>query len=268
MSDMAENNKESEPVLVEREGPVCILSINRPAAGNAISMAVRHALIRTLDDIAGDPNIRVVVLEGEGDEAFSVGLDLPELASLTTLEMRHLHELSATMYRRLTRLNKPIIAAVHGGCIGAGFELALHCDIRFARADARFGLPAVGAGIVSNGLALSRLAMLIGHGPAQAMALTGGIISAERAFALGIVTNVLKPGDFTSAVHELATHFAQLSPTAVAETKRAMRESAEGGAEAAYKAAQDGFVRCFEGGDAGTRLRGFFGGPSPDVQLH
>lgn len=267
---MAElSDLQNDPVLiVEQDGPVCTLSINRPSHGNAITMAVRRALIRALDQIGADDTVRVVILRGAGDEAFSVGLDLPELASLTAPEMRAMHELSAALYKRLTTIEKPVIAAIRGGCVGAGLEIALHCDIRLARADARFGLPGVNVGIVSNGAALGRLCKVIGFGSAYAMAMTGGIITAERAFALGLITNVLKVKDFPAAVDELAEHFAQLSPTALTETKRTLQAQADKGTDAAFETAAEGFVRCFEKGDASTRLRGFFGGPEPDVQLH
>jgi enoyl-CoA hydratase len=256
------------PVSIRRKGAVATVSIERPEAGNAIDRAVRQGIIRAMAEIGADRETRVVILRGAGDEAFSVGSDVAQLATLTPIEAEAVSAEARTMHEAVGRLAKPVIAAIRGPCIGAGLELALHADVRFARADARFGLPSVTIGLPSGGAALARLSQLIGAGPAQALALTGGIINAERAFMLGMVSNVLSAEQFDSSVDQLAEHLAGLSPLALAETKGLFLTLMDKGPAETARAGTAAFVRCFAERDVALRLRHFYGGPEPGAAVH
>src|SRR6185503_12923770 len=161
-------------------------------------------------------------------------------------------------------LDIPIIAAIKGACLGAGFELALHADIRLARGDARFGLPGINVGLVSNGASLARLQRISGLGSAAALALTGGMVTAERAFMLGLISNVASAKDFGAAIEQLAQHFAALSPIAVIETKRMLRAAVDD-ADAASVLGPKALARCFGEGDALARLQMMLGGRDPQA---
>lgn len=256
------------PIAIRRRGAVATVSIERPEAGNAIDRAVRQGIIRAMAEIDADRETRVVILRGAGDEAFSVGSDVAQLATLTTIEAEEVSAEARTMHEAVSRLTKPVIAAIRGPCIGAGLELALHADVRFARADARFGLPSVTIGLPSGGAALARLSQLIGAGPAQALAMTGGVINAERAFMLGLISNVLSAEQFDSSVDQLAEHLAGLSPLALAETKGLFLTMMEKGPAEAARAGTAAFVRCFAERDVALRLRHFYGGPEPGAPIH
>jgi enoyl-CoA hydratase/carnithine racemase len=255
-------------LLSERDGSVLTLAINRPDAANSIDTMLRDELTRTLDEIAANKHVRAVVLTSTGDEAFSVGMDIGELVSFTPLEIELVAVRARGIYERMAALEIPIIAAVKGACLGAGFELALHADVRLARADARFGLPGIGVGMNANGSALARLQRISGNGSAAALALTGGVVTAERAFMLGLVSNVAGMADFEPSVQQLAAHIASLSPVAVAETKKLLRLAAERGIEAAAEHSPKGLARCFAEGDASVRLQMMIGGRDPEATVH
>ena len=268
MIHIEENTDSSEPVIIHQLGPAAVIMINRPADNNAVNDDVRDGIIRSVDRIERDPDIAVAVLAGAGDEAFSVGADIMQLATLTPPEARLMAQKQKMACERLAKMSKPVIGAIKGACIGAGFELALHCDIRFARADARFGLPGVTVGLVPGGSAVGRLTQLIGAGPARALCMTGGIISAERAFMLGLVTNVIQPDEFRPTVEQLVEHLCTLSPVALAELKGLLNRSMEEGVQAAIDAGPDSLEKCFSEGDAVERLQTLFGGPDPEATVH
>lgn len=265
---LEEELRDPKAVLLHRLGPAGIVMINRPADNNSVNDAVRDGLIRAFGEIENDPDLLVAVLTGAGDEAFSVGSDAAQLSTLTAPEARLMAEKSRAVFDAIANLSKPVVAAIKGACVGAGFELALHCDIRFAQSDARFGLPGVNVGIVPGGSTVGRLSTLIGAGPARALCLTGGIISAERAFMLGLVTNVIEPAQFRPTVEQLVQHLCALSPVALAELKGLLNRAITDGVDAAAQEGPLAMERCFTEGDAQERLRTLFGGPDPEVTVH
>lgn len=255
-------------LLSEREGGVLTLILNRPDTSNAIDNMLRDELTRALDAAAANRQLRAVVLTSTGEDAFSVGMDVAEIATFSPLEVELVAVRARGIYERMAALDIPIVAAIKGACLGAGFELALHADLRLARADARFGLPGINVGMNAGGGALGRLQRISGIGSAAALALTGGMVTAERAFLLGIVSNVSGMQDFAGSVHQLAEHLATLSPVAVAETKRLLRVAAEEGMEAAAAQSPKALSRCFGEGDAAERLRLLIGGRDPEATVH
>jgi enoyl-CoA hydratase len=255
-------------LLSERNGAVLTLCINRPEATNAIDSVLREALMHAFDEVAANRALRAVILTSTGDDAFSVGMDIGEIATFTPAEVEQVAIQARGVYDRIAALEIPVIAAIKGACLGAGFELALHADVRLARADARFGLPGINVGMNSGGGALGRLQRISGNGSAAALALTGGVVTAERAFMLGLVSNVSGMQDFEPSVQQLAAHLATLSPVAVAETKRLLKLAAERGIEAAADQSPRSLARCFSEGDAATRLQMMIGGRDPEATVH
>jgi enoyl-CoA hydratase len=266
---MRKQGKTGEPgsLLAERNDALLTLAINRPEANNAINNETRDALIAAFDEAAKDPSLRVVVLTSVGEDAFSVGTDIAEIATYTPVEAEAYGVKIREVYRAMNAVDVPIIAAIKGACLGGGFELALHADLRLARGDARFGLPGINVGLVSSGAALARLQRVSGTGSAAALALTGGMITAERAFMLGLVSNVASQKEFPAAVEQLAQHFASLSPVAVAETKGMLRAAVED-IDAAGAMGPKALARCFGEGDALARLHMMLGGRDPQATLH
>jgi enoyl-CoA hydratase len=260
--------KRDELVLVDIQGPVAFIVLNRPHANNSINDGMRSELLRAFEDARQSEAIQAIVLSSTGEDAFSSGNDLEELATFTAVEAEAAALRNLRLHRLLVEMDKPVIAAIKGACLGGGFELALHCDIRLARADARFGFPGVNVGIASSGSALARLQRMSGMGAAAALALTGGMVPAERAFMLGIISNVAQSGDFEIAVQQLAAHLTTLSPTVLAEMKRLLRMGAEQGVAAAAEYGPKAMAACYANGEAADRLRVFFGTPGPTTTVH
>lgn len=254
------------PLRFEKHGPLTILTINRPDANNALDDAVRGELLRACDRIAQESDTGAVVITGAGNESFSTGYDLPQLSALTPAEAEALGRGSRMVCERLSGLDIPVIASIKGACIGAGLELALHADLRIARGDARFGFPGVSMGIPPGSAAVERLGKLVGYGPATALFITGGVISAERAFMLGLVTNVVGAKEFDAAVMEFAAHVAALPRVAVVQLKRMVKASMLGSVPEGLGA--EALRRAFDEGQVGDRLRAMFGGPTPGAAIH
>jgi enoyl-CoA hydratase/carnithine racemase len=248
--------------------PVATLVLNRPAEGNPISSETRRALIQAVAELERMPQIAVVVIAGAGD-AFSIGGDSDEMANLTVAEAEAMAKLQVATLSALRSIRQPLVAAIKGPCTGVGFELALTADIRFARADSRFGLPGINLGITPAGGSVSRLNHLIGGGPGRALLLTGSVIDAERAFGLGLLTAVLSAEEFDTGVNQIVGHMASLSPVAVAELKNLIDLTAEPGLAAADKAGIKAFTRCYAQGDANQRWHTLAGGaPKQPRNLH
>jgi enoyl-CoA hydratase len=202
-------------VLTCRQGPVLVITIDRPEVRNAIDGAVAAALVSAYGELDNDPELRAGVVTGAGD-AFSSGMDLREFAtSATPLDDRFLSDPPS----------KPVVAAVEGFALAAGFELVLSCDLVVAARGARFGLPEVTRGLVASGGGVLRLVERCPYAVALELALTGEPVTAERAEALGLVNSLVEPGNALEAAIALAQRIARNAPLAVVAAKRLVREA-------------------------------------------
>jgi len=220
-----------ELVRVRREGDVAVVTLHRPEKLNALSTALEEELGACLDD---DPvaSARALVLEGAG-RAFSAGADVNEMTGQTPADILRYYRTTGEVYERFASLPIPTIAAIHGYCLGGGFELSLAADLRIADETAAFGLPEVAIGIVPSSGGLHRLVRAVGPARAKELILLRERIDAERALALGVVSEVVPAGEATSRSLELATGAAALPPLAVEVAKRAIDAAAESPREAA-----------------------------------
>ncbi|HLI21218.1 MAG TPA: enoyl-CoA hydratase [Stellaceae bacterium] len=225
----------SEEALVlrqDRDG-VATLTLNRPQARNALSVALMNALQSLLDAIAGDNSVRVLVIAGAG-RAFCAGHDLKELrANPGRQSYEAVFGQCAKLMTSIVKLPKPVIARVHGVATAAGCQLAASCDLVVAAADARFATPGVNIGLFCSTpmVALSRA---IGRKQAMEMLLTGSPIDAEQARQWGLVNRVVPAAALESATAALANEIAAKSPLTVAIGKKAFYAQAEIGLDEAY----------------------------------
>lgn len=264
-----ETARRNETVLIERSGSILTITINRPDFTNALDAAVRNSLLAALRDAKGDPKVSAVVITSAGEDAFSTGLDVQELATMTPPEAESLALRVRLIHEALIAIDVPTVAAIKGACVGSGLELALHCDIRCARADARFSFPGINIGLVVGGGSVQRLAQIIGYGPAQSLMLTGSIINAERAFHCGLVTNVITNESFGDGIRELSQYLSNLPTVAVRELKALFREAPYKTDLEMARAGAAALKRCFTEGDASVRLQALYGGGAgPDTTLH
>jgi enoyl-CoA hydratase/carnithine racemase len=265
----AVRSEEAEPLLLaERQGHVLQLTMNRPAARNALSIGLMSALIEALDGAAADREARIVVIAAAGP-AFCAGHDLRELRS----EGEHsegrreaFHGIFAQcseLMTRIVRLPKPVIAEVHGIATAAGCQLVASCDLAVAAADARFATPGVNIGLFCSTpmVALSRN---VGKKAAMEMLLTGDMISAERARELGLVNRVVPAGELRSATAALAEQIAAKSAFTVAIGKEAFYRQAELDLAEAYRFTSEVMTKNMLGHDAGEGIDAFIEKRKPE----
>jgi enoyl-CoA hydratase len=208
-------------VDVARDGGVAIVTVNRPEAMNALDVEHAEALRDHLEDLAADPEARVVLLTGSGDKAFVAGADIKYMQSLGVLEARRWGELGQDCANLLETIPKPTIAAINGYAFGGGCELALACDIRLASAMAKLGQPEVNLGIIPGWGGSQRLPRIVGLGFAKEIVFTGRAVSAKEAHEWGLVNQIYEPGELMGEALKLAHELARKSPLALAYAKEA-----------------------------------------------
>ncbi|HEX7784490.1 MAG TPA: enoyl-CoA hydratase-related protein [Sphingobium sp.] len=205
-------------IIVSREGPLTIVTLNRPEAFNALNMAAHLELEAVFNDFAADADQWIAIITGAGAKAFCAGYDLKQQAAGGDLEM------PPTGFAGLTArfdLSKPVIAAVNGVAMGGGFEIALACDIVVASSNAVFALPEPRVGLAAVGGGIQRLPRSIGHHRAMGLMLTGRRVTAAEGVALGFVNEVAE-GDVMDAARRWANEILACSPMSVRATKEAV----------------------------------------------
>lgn len=208
---------------IARDGAVATLTLNRPAAMNALSVALRRQLAEAVAGLAGEPAVRVLVLTGAGDRAFCAGLDLKELGrdagALGSIEARSVDPVTA-----IEACPKPVIAAVNGVAVTGGFELALACDVLIASERARFADTHGRVGIMPGWGLSQKLSRLIGPYRAKEISLSGNFIEAATAERWGLVNRVVAHGEVLAAAQALARDMAEIDPGMLAGLKRLIDE--------------------------------------------
>ncbi len=232
-------------LLIEDEGGIRVISINRPQQLNALNRTTIDQLDRALDQASSDRSVRVVIITGSGQKAFVAGADIKEFADFSVEEGR---ALSADGHRKLfdhvEKLEKPVIAAINGFALGGGLELAMSCHIRVASDNAKMGLPEVGLGVIPGYGGTQRLARLVGKGKAMEMILTAGMIKAEEALQWGLVNQVVPQEQLLSTCKEIASKIMKNSPMALAAAIRAVNAGYEPGANGLQREIEE-FGNCF-----------------------
>jgi len=215
----------ADEVLRERRGHVDILTINRPEARNAINGAVSQAMAGYMDELTADPDSWVVVITGSGEKAFSAGMDLKAFSSGEGGSILGASGGFGGLTQR--EFPKPLIAAVNGSALAGGFEIMLSCDLVVAADHATFGIPEAKRGLIAGAGGLIRMPKRLPIAIALELAMTGDPISAERAYALGLVNKVVPAGALLAEALELAERIAANAPLAVRHSKQVMKRAAE-----------------------------------------
>lgn len=213
------------PVLVEYLSGerVAVITLNRPHADNAITTEMGAGLTEILETIAVRPAVRVAIITGAGDRAFSVGSDLRQRQGMTKEGwLRQRQDFDRTLYT-LRQLRKPIFAAVNGIAYGGGSELAQSTDFIIASENATFGQPEAMIGLAAGGGSPALLPRVLPPGKALQMLMTGDPITAQEAYRLGMVNEICPQGELMDVARRIAEKIASNSPTAVQAVKRAVR---------------------------------------------
>ena len=201
---------------------MAVVTLNRPHADNAITTELAASLIEVLETIAARATVRVAIITGAGDRAFSVGGDLRQRKSMSKEEWLRQRQVFDRLLYTLRQLRRPVIAAVHGLAYGGGCEIAISCDFIIASGDAMFGQPEAMVGLSAGGGSPVLLPRLLPLGRALQMLMTGEPVTAAEAHRLGMVNELHPRGELMNAVLRTAEQIASNSPTAVQAVKRAV----------------------------------------------
>jgi enoyl-CoA hydratase len=211
-------------VLKEIDGHVATLTINRPDKLNALNIETRREMVKALAEMAGNDDVRVVIITGAGDKAFVAGADIAEFEGRSPVDQFRVMT-ETNMFLAIDEFPKPTIAAINGFCLGGGCETAMACDIRIASEKAKLGQPEINLGLLPGGGGTQRLPRLVGLGAAFKLLYTGDFIKADEALRIGLVDEVVPAETIRERAKELAEAIAAKSPVALRYIKQAVRAS-------------------------------------------
>ncbi len=216
-----------ENVLYEKKGAIAYVTLNRPKVLNALSQRTWENLQTAFEDARGDAEVRGVILTGAGDKAFIAGADISELATVTAVEAEKSSSYGQGVLNLIENLGKPVIAAINGFALGGGCETAMACTIRVASENAKFGQPEVTLGIIPGGGGTQRLPRLVGKGRALQLILSGGMISAQEAYRIGLVNEVVPPAELITRAEAILKQIFSNAPLAVKYSLEAVNKGLE-----------------------------------------
>lgn len=202
------------------DGKVCLLTLNRPEVMNAFNTELGAALLETVNDVSEEAKVRVIVITGTGDRAFSAGGDLKERKNMSEDQWQRQHRIFEEAHRVVRNCIKPVICAVNGVAMGGGCELALSGDFVYASMNARFGFPEVTRGIIPGVGGPQLVEKYLSKGIALEMLMTGSSVDAERAYSLGMINKLTPPSELMEAAIDAARLIAKNSPLAVRMVKK------------------------------------------------
>jgi enoyl-CoA hydratase/carnithine racemase len=204
-----------ENILYEKKGAVAYVTLNRPKVLNALNQKTLSELRAAFEDARRDPAVLGVILTGAGNKAFIAGADISEIAGVSAIEAAEFTRNGQDVANVIENLGKPVIAAVNGFALGGGCETAMACTIRLASENAKFGQPEVKLGIIPGYGGTQRLPRLVGKGIALQLILSGGMISAQEAYRVGLVNEVVPAADLVARAEAILKQINSNAPLAV-----------------------------------------------------
>ena len=228
---------------IEHNNGVTVLTISAPKTLNALNSSILKELNDFIDNL--EPTTRVLIITGDGEKSFVAGADISEMVHLNEAQGHEFGRLGAQVFRKIEVLPIPVIAAVNGFALGGGCELAMSCDIRICSANAKFGQPEVGLGIIPGFSGTYRLPKLIGQGYAKEMIYTGKVIRADEALRIGLVNAVYEPEELMDKAMEMAQMMLKNAPVAISLAKQSINEGYDLDADGAIGLENKLFGKCF-----------------------
>jgi enoyl-CoA hydratase len=241
-------------ILVERNEPVGIITLNRPKELNALNFSVVSELADALAELDRDQTIRCIVITGSGEKAFAAGADIKEMSDKSPIEMM---AGGFEAWERIRRIHTPLIAAVGGYALGGGCELAMHCDMIIASENARFGQPEILLGIIPGAGGTQRLARTLGKYRAMEIVLTGTQMSAQEMANLGLVNRVVPKGEHLNEAIKLAQTVAAQPPIATRLAKESVLAAFETSLEEGLALERKNFFLLFATEDMREGMQAF-----------
>jgi len=240
-------------IRLERAGRVVTVTLNRPEVKNAINKAMIRELHQAFDELrAGDAGC--VILTGQGDD-FAAGADIAELRERKAAES--LEAINSALFAKVEANPAPVIAAIRGYALGGGCELTLACDIRIGGKSAKMGQPEVNLGIIPAAGGTQRLPRIVGLGRAKELVLTGRIIDAEEALAIGLLNRVVEDAALMAEANKLAETICKKGPLAIRAAKQALNQSARVGLDTGLQFESVAQAALFESEDKHKRMTDF-----------
>ncbi len=250
---------ELKNIILEKEGHLAIVTINRPKALNALNSDTLKDLDVVLEDLEKDSNIYSVILTGSGEKAFVAGADISEMKDLSEEEGKNFGLLGNRVFRRLEKLDKPVIAAISGFALGGGCELAMACDIRIASEKAKFAQPEAGLGITPGFGGTQRLPRLVGEGKAKELIYTCAMVKADEALRIGLVNKVVPLENLMEEARNMANAIMANAPIAVKLCKDAINRGMQVDIDKAIEVEAGDFGKCFATEDQKEGMEAFIG---------
>lgn len=232
---------EFKNIIFEKSQGVATITLNRPEALNAFSSEVIDEVLRAIEDVKSDKDIRVLVLTGAGEKAFSAGADIKAMSGMTALKARELSLMGEKLCTALENLDMPVIAGINGYALGGGMEVAMACDLRIASETARMGQTEINIGLIPGWGGTQRLTRLVGMTKAKELVFTGKIIDAKIAEQLGILNMVVPQDKLKETLKQFATELASKAPVALKVAKALITKGANISLESALELEREGF---------------------------
>jgi enoyl-CoA hydratase len=244
-------------LLIEIEAGVAVVTINRPAALNALNAEVLEDLAAAFAALKPRSDVACVILTGSGQKAFVAGADIAAMQPLDAVTAGQFARLGHAVCSGIENFPKPVIAAVNGFALGGGCELAMACDIRIAAENARFGQPEVNLGVIPGFGGTLRLTRLVGKGRAKELIFTGDMIDAHEAYRIGLVNRVVPAAGLLAEARGMAAKIASKGPVALRFAKEAVDNGLEMDLDRAGRFESDLFGLCFATADQKEGMQAF-----------
>jgi enoyl-CoA hydratase len=250
-------------VLIGRDGPVAVVTLNRPDALNALSDELMERLVETLQALDRDEAVRCIVLAGN-DKAFAAGADIGELATSSAIELYYQRRIER--WDAIRGLWTPLVAAVSGYCLGGGCELAMACDLIVASESAKFGQPETGVGVIPGAGGTQRLTRAVGKALAMDVILSGRFLSADEALAAGLVARVVPEAEWLEEAKRVAQEIASKAPIAMRLAKEGVDRAYEGPLQLGLEYERRLLYLAFASEDAKEGLNAFIEKRKPEFK--
>ena len=244
-------------VTISKSNSICTVKINRPDKLNAMNMDVAKELIKTFETLGRDDNIKVIILTGEGEKAFSAGADIEYMSKISPDESVEYAKLGQLVTSTVELVKQPTIAAVNGFALGGGCELAMSCDIRLAADTAKMGQPEVTIGIPPGWGGTQRLMRIVGIAKAKELVYTGRMVKAEEAKEIGLVNHVYPLASLQEEALKLAQAIAKNSAMGVQMSKIAINKGRNADLDTGLAIELLAWRNCFTHPDREERMKAF-----------
>ena len=257
---------DDQGVLLVHDGPVSVLTINRPALLNALNLELLVALERRVGEVRARVETRSVIVTGAGDRAFVAGADIAGMRGMGADDAERFARQGHAAFDALAALPSPVIAAVNGFALGGGCELALACDFIYASERAKFGQPEVNLGIIPGFGGTQRLSRRVGAGIARELIYTGALIDAQEALRIGLVNRVVPADQLLVEAKKTALLIAQKGPLALRMAKRVISEGLDHTLREGAELEVEAFAACFRSEDRAEGVSAFLDKRSPSFK--